>query len=107
MMKNLFLTLALLFSAPLFATGGGSGVNSIGTLGNSAELAEARVRSVNINHANDVELQSLTGIDAVKAAAIVDYRQEHGPFSIATDLMNVPGIDKDTYEKIEGDFVVQ
>ena len=55
---------------------------------------------VNINTASASELQkALVGIGAKKAEAIVQYRQAHGPFTSAEQLLGVQGIGKATLEK--------
>ena len=56
---------------------------------------------VNINTASEAELCNIPGIGAVRAAAIVAYRQEKGSFSTIEDIMNVSGIKEGTYEKIK------
>ena len=48
--------------------------------------------AVNLNTADASELESLPGIGASKAAAIVQYRTEHGPFKSVDELDNVAGI---------------
>lgn len=47
---------------------------------------------ININTATAEELDALPGIGAARAAAIVAYRQEHGPFRYPEDLLRVSGI---------------
>jgi competence protein ComEA len=47
---------------------------------------------VDLNTADAATLQSLQGIGAVQAKAIVAYRQQHGPFQSVDDLKKVPGI---------------
>lgn len=55
---------------------------------------------VNVNTADAATLaESLDGIGQAKAQAIVDYRQKHGPFKSADDLVNVKGIGLATLEK--------
>ncbi len=55
-------------------------------------LSLSALASVNINTAGPGELESLPGIGPSKAAAIVDYRVQNGPFGNIDDLDNVPGI---------------
>jgi len=55
---------------------------------------------VNINRADESELLKLTGIGPSKAAAIIKYREESGPFGAIEDIMNVSGIGEKTYEGI-------
>ncbi|HVP21864.1 MAG TPA: helix-hairpin-helix domain-containing protein [Anaerolineaceae bacterium] len=47
---------------------------------------------IDINSADATLLDQLPGIGSTKAAAIVAYRQEHGPFKRIEDIQNVPGI---------------
>ncbi len=45
-----------------------------------------------LNSASARQLDSLPGIGPARAAAIVRYRAEHGPFATVADLARVPGI---------------
>lgn len=55
---------------------------------------------VNVNKADAATLaSSLDGIGPTKAAAIVAYREEHGPFKSADDLTHVKGIGPATLER--------
>jgi competence ComEA-like helix-hairpin-helix protein len=56
--------------------------------------------SINVNQASTVELQALPGIGPVKAADIIQYRTEHGPFKSLTDLDSVRGIGPKTLQDI-------
>ncbi|HNI49871.1 MAG TPA: helix-hairpin-helix domain-containing protein, partial [Accumulibacter sp.] len=47
---------------------------------------------VNVNTANEKELQMLTGIGPAKAKAIIDFRTKNGEFKAVDDLLKVPGI---------------
>jgi len=47
---------------------------------------------ININAADVAELSLLPGIGPGRAARIIAYRQEHGPFKAVEDLARVPGI---------------
>ena len=54
---------------------------------------------VDINTASAQEIASaLTGVGASKAAAIVDYRTENGPFQTVEELTKVSGIGAKTLE---------
>ncbi len=55
---------------------------------------------ININVSDELTLsRALVGVGPVKAAAIVDYRDRHGPFTRPQDLMQVKGIGKGTLRK--------
>lgn len=56
---------------------------------------------ININKADVNELQNLTGIGPAKAAAIIQYREENGPFQAIEDLKNISGIGDKTFEKLK------
>lgn len=45
-----------------------------------------------VNEASAAELERLPGIGPTLAQAIVQYRDEHGPFQSTSDLQDVPGI---------------
>jgi competence protein ComEA len=53
---------------------------------------------VNINTATATELTQLKGIGTKYAERIIQYREEHGPFSSAEDMTKVPGIGPRTCE---------
>ncbi len=56
---------------------------------------------VNINTASLTLLQDLPGIGPTKAAAIITYRQENGPFKQIEDIQNVPGIGSGLFSQIK------
>jgi competence protein ComEA len=56
---------------------------------------------VNINTADEAALTSLPGIGQTRAAAIIAYREKHGPFSDARDLMQVSGIGESLFAQLE------
>lgn len=59
---------------------------------------------VNINTASKEELMTIPGIGEAKAAAILAYRQENGPFTSLEELMNVEGIKDGVFSKMK-DYV--
>ena len=61
---------------------------------------------VNLNTANEVELETLKGIGPVKAKSIVDYRTRNGSFKAVDDLEQVPGFGKKTVDKLRADLMV-
>ena len=63
-------------------------------------MVQAAWAAVNINQASAKEIaDELKGIGLSKAAAIVAYRQEHGPFKTVEQLTEVKGIGLKTVEK--------
>jgi competence protein ComEA len=74
-----------------------------GPSGTEAQTAEVAAATVNLNTADAATLQrELLGIGAVKAQAIVAYRDEHGEFASVDELLEVKGIGEATLEKNRG-----
>jgi competence protein ComEA len=63
-------------------------------------------KKIYINTASEEEILQLPGIGPTKAAAIIAYREKHGPFQKAEDLLNVTGIGEKTLEKIKEHIVL-
>ena len=55
---------------------------------------------ININTASEADLERLPGIGPKRAGDIVAYREAHGPFRVAEDLSNVPGIGEKTLQEL-------
>ena len=49
---------------------------------------------------------TLKGIGPARAEDIVRYREEHGPFQSVEEIMDVPGIKNNAFEKIKDDIAV-
>lgn len=62
---------------------------------------------VNINTADQAELESLPGIGPATAQAIIEYRQLYGPFPDAQAIQEVPGIGPATFAEIAPFIVVE
>lgn len=56
---------------------------------------------ININTANQTELETLPGIGASTAKKIIEYRKEKGKFSSIQDIKKVNGIGESKYSKIK------
>ena len=59
---------------------------------------------VNINTASQDELDGLPGIGPTRAADIIAYRDQNGPFTSIDELQNVAGIGEVTFSQLK-DFV--
>ncbi len=57
---------------------------------------------LDLNTATESQLVGLPGIGPVRAAAIVAYRNQHGPFQSLEDLAKVHGVGKATLRSLEG-----
>ena len=67
---------------------------------NSSNSLES-IRIININYANQEELESLEGIGPAMAQKIISYRNEEGLFNSIEDIKNVSGIGESKYNKIK------
>ena len=62
---------------------------------------------ININSASALALQELEGIGEKLSQRIVDYRTENGAFISIENIMDVPGVGYEKFEKIKEDICVQ
>jgi len=58
-------------------------------------------QKIDLNRAEAWLLEALPGIGKTRAQAIVDYRNENGPFKRIEDVLQVKGIGQGTFEKIK------
>ena len=65
------------------------------------ESNNSRGSIVNINTANETELEELPGIGASIAGRIIEYRNKNGKFKSIEDIKNVTGIGDSKFEKIK------
>lgn len=63
--------------------------------------------TININTATQKELEGLKGIGAVKAQAIIAYREKHGNFQTTAELAQVDGIGNATLSAIRSYITVE
>ena len=61
---------------------------------------------VNINTANQTELETLQGIGPSTAQKIIDYRKKNGKFESIEDVQNVKGIGDGKFEDIKDNICV-
>jgi len=64
------------------------------------------IKLIDINNADQGQLQLLPGIGPALAGRILDDREEHGPFDTIEALDRVPGIGPKTIEKLRGSVLV-
>ena len=69
-----------------------------GTSGTGTSTAPTAL--VNLNTADQTALESLPGVGPVTAAAILQWRAEHGAFSAVEELLEVSGIGDATLAEI-------
>lgn len=74
--------------------------------GAEKEEAGAFSGKVNLNTAGREELMTLSGIGEARAAAIIAYREAHGPFSSPEEIMNIEGIKEKAFSKIKEEIEV-
>ncbi|MFQ5707189.1 MAG: ComEA family DNA-binding protein [bacterium] len=63
-------------------------------------LAELRENPVDVNRANTESLQRIPGLSAKLARAMLEYRQQHGPFENLEGLLAVPGMDSAQFSEM-------
>jgi competence ComEA-like helix-hairpin-helix protein len=64
------------------------------------EAPAVPVPALDINQASLVELEALPGVGFRMAQSILNYRQDHGPFSSLEDLLQVPNFDRDLLQEL-------
>lgn len=62
---------------------------------------------VDINAAGAEELMTLNGIGETRAAAIIKFREQNGPFVSIEEIMLIPGIKEGIFSKIQDQIVVR
>jgi len=77
------------------------GVNTI------KNVTENKTGKVNINTANESELDTLSGVGPATAKAIIQYREKEGPFKSIEDIKKVSGIGDSKFSKIKDDITVE
>lgn len=60
----------------------------------------AALATVNVNTAQQSELQGLKGLDKYKAKAIIEYRAANGRFTSIEDLEKIPGFNRSVIDTI-------
>jgi competence protein ComEA len=62
---------------------------------------------ININKADETQLQEIPGIGPAKASAIIEYRESNGSFNTIEDIKNITGIGDKTFEKLKDSISVK
>lgn len=62
---------------------------------------------IDINAAGAEELMALNGIGETRAAAIIEFREQNGPFVSIEEIMLIPGIKEGIFSKIQDQIVVR
>lgn len=76
---------------------------------NSSDNKENQTKEankVNLNQADEVELQTLPSVGQKKAQEIIRYREENGGFKKIDDLKNISGFGEKTFEKLKESITV-
>ena len=68
---------------------------------NSEDFLSHDSNLININRATTEELETIPGIGAAKAKAIINYRENNGNFKTIDEVQNVDGIGSKLYEEIK------
>lgn len=88
---------------------GGEGFTFLSQPGSGHEIhgTSNSTGKININTASQTELETLPGIGPSRAKAIINYREEHGPFNKPEELMNVSGIGPKIFANLKDEIVVR
>lgn len=102
-MKQLLFIVALMFSLLSTTVGAETAATS-----DKEQMQAVAENTVNINTADARTLAgSLSGVGSVKAQAIVDFREAHGPFDNEQELGKVQGVGPATIASNQGVIVVK
>lgn len=82
------------------AIGTGSGSETQSASGKIAKITSPSQGRVNINKADERELQRLPWVGPATARKIIEYRQANGPFQSVDELLEIPGIGPKRLEDI-------
>lgn len=86
---------------------GETGTTIVTTSTSTARSPGNQQAKVNLNKADEAELETLPGIGPAKSKAIIEFRETNGPFKVPEDLKKISGIGEKTFEKLKDLIVVQ
>jgi competence protein ComEA len=69
-------------------------------------VSTAATAALNLNTATKDELVALPGIGPAKAQAIVDFRNQHGPFRSVDEVRKVKGIGEKLFTQIKPELSI-
>ncbi|GLB46991.1 competence protein [Philodulcilactobacillus myokoensis] len=73
----------------------------------SGSSSDSTSNKINLNTADENELQKINGVGEKKAQKILDYRKEHGDFNKIEDIKNIPGFGDRSFDNIKNFICVQ
>lgn len=85
----------------------GNGVVTSESTKESSSKSKSENLMININTANEEELQKLPGIGSSIASKIITYRKENGKFNTIEDIKNVSGIGESKFNNIKNNIYVK
>jgi len=71
-----------------------------------ALFSASALATVNVNTAQQSELQAVKGLDKQKAKAIIEYRAQNGPFGSVDDLEKIPGLSREVVARLAPELAV-
>ena len=77
------------------------GVNTV------KSVAVNKAGKININTAGESELDTLDGVGPATAKAIIQYREQNGPFQSIEEIKNVKGIGDSKFDSIKDSITVE
>lgn len=71
------------------------------------ESAKKEKGKININLADEIELQEIPGVGEATAKKIIEYREQNGKFKNIEDIKNVKGIGEGKYEEMKENICIK
>ncbi|MEG0250142.1 MAG: helix-hairpin-helix domain-containing protein [Peptostreptococcus sp.] len=68
---------------------------------NNSSNSSSKESKININSADENQLQTITGVGPSTAKKIIDYREKEGKFSSIDDIKNISGIGDKKFENMK------